>query len=121
MSTEEEILLFRQLLKKIRKQYRLFLLSNTNAIHVSTFEKMYRERFNNESLGDLFEKLYYSHRLGLRKPSKEIYEFVLRDSNLQPNETLFIDDAEVNTRAAEQTGMQIIHLKPGKTILDLDL
>ena len=109
------------LLKKIKSKYRLFLLSNTNAIHLTAFLKLYSDTFNNGSFEDLFEKVYYSHRMGLRKPDKEIYNYVLRENNLVPEETLFIDDALVNVEAARETGIQGIHLTSGMTLLDLNL
>jgi putative hydrolase of the HAD superfamily len=109
------------LLKTLKTRYRLFLLSNTNAIHVTAFQKIYREAFNNGALDDLFEKVYYSHKINLRKPNKEIYEYVLKDNGLQAAETLFIDDALENVEAARESGMQAIHLKSGMSILDLGL
>ena len=108
-----------ELLKKLRQKYRLFLLSNTNAIHVVEFQKIYSNTFQNGSLVDLFDKVYYSNEIGMRKPNAEIYEFVLKDSQLLPEETLFIDDSLPNVEGAKQVGIQAIHLKPGQTMLDL--
>ena len=110
-----------ELLKKLGNKYRLFLLSNTNAIHVVEFQKIYSDTFKNGSLADLFEKVYYSNEIGMRKPGTEIYEFVIKDSQLVPEETVFIDDSLANVEGAKQTGIQGTHLKPGMTILDLDL
>lgn len=109
-----------ELMKKISSKYRLFLLSNTNSIHLAAFRKIYSDTFNGV-FEELFEKVYYSHQIGLRKPSKEVYEYVLHDSNLIADETLFIDDALVNVEAARQSGLQAIHLEPGMTLLDLNL
>ena len=110
-----------EFLKKLRSRYRLFLLSNTNGIHFNAFQKIYNEAFNNGSFDALFEKAYYSHLTGIRKPNKQAYEYVLKESNLNPAETLFIDDALVNVEAARDVGMQAIHLTSGKTILNLGL
>ena len=107
-------------LKKLRSKYRLFLLSNTNGIHLTEFQDLFRRSFQNGSLDDLFEKTYYSHIEGMRKPDIKFYEFVMKENNLKPEETLFIDDAEVNVDAARKTGMKAIHLKPGETILDFE-
>lgn len=109
------------LLKRLKSKYRLFLLSNTNAIHLAAFQKIYRETFNNGSLSDLFEKMYYSHEIRLRKPNKEVYEYVLKNNQLNPEETLFIDDALVNVEAARESGMKAVHIQPGMDIVDLDL
>ena len=108
-------------LRQLRSKYRLFLLSNTNGIHLAEFQDLFRRSFQNGSLDDLFEKTYYSHLEGMRKPDIKFYEYVMKENNLNPEETLFIDDAEVNVDAARKTGMKAIHLKPGKTILDLAL
>ncbi|HKH62295.1 MAG TPA: HAD family phosphatase [Flavitalea sp.] len=109
------------LLKRLRSKYRLFLLSNTNGIHAAAFEKIYKDSFNNGSFSDLFDKIYYSHMIGFRKPDKNVYEYVLNDSQLDPQQTLLIDDALVNVEAAREAGMNAIHLQPGMSILDLGL
>ena len=108
-------------LKKLKTRYRLFLLSNTNAIHAAAFENIYLQAFNNGSLSELFDKVYYSHMIRFRKPDKKVYEYVLNDSHLNPHETLFIDDALVNVEAAREAGMKAIHLEAGKSITELGL
>lgn len=109
------------LLKRLKAKYRLFLLSNTNAIHVAAFTRLYKDSFRNGLFEDLFEKVYYSHKVGLRKPDKEIYEHVIRDNGLVPGETLFIDDALVNVEAAIDAGLRAIHLRPGMALSHLEL
>src|SRR6266536_2310312 len=78
-----------QTLKRIRPKYKLYLLSNTNSIHVEAFNKMYNEQVGEGSLEDYFDKIYYSHEIGVRKPDKEPYEYVLKENNLNAAETLF--------------------------------
>ncbi len=99
-----------QMLKSLGNQYRLFVLSNTNEIHANKYEK---EVPGVEHLGDLFEKLYYSHLMGLRKPKPEIYQQVLSESLLNPAETLFADDLAENIESAEKLGIQTLHVTPG--------
>ena len=72
-------------------------------------------------LSDFFEKDYYSHNMGLRKPDAKIYTEVLKAEGLQASETLFIDDMLANAEAARSVGMIAHHLKleEGETILDL--
>jgi len=65
------------LLREIKTKYRLFLFSNTNAIHYNKFSGIYRNEFSGE-LEDLFEKAYYSHSLGHRKPDKSGFELIIR-------------------------------------------
>ena len=108
------------LLKKIKTKYRTFLLSNTNSIHLKEFQ----ERLHNEQgvyLEDLFEKAYYSHVVKLRKPNADIFNLVLKENDLMPSETLFIDDTASNFPEAEKMGIQTYHLKPGMSITDIDI
>jgi putative hydrolase of the HAD superfamily len=94
-------------------RYRLFLLSNTNALHIPHVEtKMGFKRFNR--FKDSFEKFYLSHEIGLRKPDREIFQFVLDDNGLIAEETLFIDDSKENTDAASALGLQCWNLRVGQ-------
>ena len=85
----------------LENRYRLFLLSNTNALHIPFFaKKLGAEKFNR--FKNSFEKFYLSHEIHLRKPNREIYEFVLEENGLKAKETFFIDDTKENTDAAEK-------------------
>ena len=108
-------------LKQIKERHKIYLLSNTNQIHYDAFTKIYREKIEDKNFDELFVTAYYSHVLGLRKPSKEIFETVLKKGNLLHEETVFIDDSMANIEAAKNVGLQTIHLPSPKTILDLDL
>lgn len=105
-------------LLNLNKKYRTFLLSNTNKIHADQFniDLMIEQGVNHYSL---FEKVYYSHEVGLRKPGKEIYEYVLKDSNLNPAETLFIDDTEPNIDTASSLGIVAFHLSNNHDISEV--
>ena len=107
-------------LNNLGKQYRLFLFSNTNAIHLIAFRNSYRQVYGN-NLDDHFEKAYYSHLINYRKPDVAAFEYVINDSGVNPAETIFIDDALNNVEGAKRAGLQAIHLSPGKTVLDLAL
>ncbi|HRO44540.1 HAD family phosphatase [Agriterribacter sp.] len=109
------------LLSKLKNKYRSFLFSNTNALHLITFRKMYTDAFNGNVFDDHFEKAYYSHLLRMRKPDKESYEHIIRENNLDPSKTVFIDDSILNIEGAEAAGLKGIHIKPGTSILDIDL
>jgi len=108
-------------LRKIRPHYKLYLLSNTNKIHLQAFNKIYNEQIGEGSLEDYFDKAYYSHEIGCRKPGKEPYELILKENNLIPSETLFIDDSIQNIETARHLGIQTVLLKPGMGIEDLNL
>lgn len=103
-------------LNELKKSYRLFLLSNTNEIHRIKFHRSFKEDFG-YSFYDLFEHSFYSHKMGMRKPNPQIYVQALKEANLDPEETLFIDDMEENIEAAKATGMNVLHIEPG-TLLE---
>ena len=107
-------------LKKIRSKYRLFLLSNTSALHHIRFHEIFKQEFGG-SLDDLFEKAYYSHIIKLHKPDTASYQLIIDENQLDPGETLFIDDSAANVEGAERAGLKGIYLEPGKTILELGL
>jgi FMN phosphatase YigB (HAD superfamily) len=95
------------------KKYRLFLLSNTNDLHISWIKNNWGMGLYN-AFKICFEQFYLSHEINLRKPNNNIYKFVLNTNNLIAEETLFIDDTEENTTAAKALGIHIWNLKPGK-------
>jgi len=91
-------------LKQLYKtgDYQLILLSNTNELHIDWVRqniKFYKEFKSN------FHRFYLSHEINLRKPDKEVFEFVLNKNNLLATETLFIDDTKENTDVASKLGM----------------
>ncbi|WP_347174735.1 HAD family hydrolase [Polaribacter uvawellassae] len=104
-----------QFLKELAKskKYRLFLLSNTNEMHISWIQKDWGAKLYQE-FKNCFEQFYLSHEIGFRKPNSDIYEFVLQENNLKAAETFFIDDTKENTEAAKELGIQTWHLIPGK-------
>jgi FMN phosphatase YigB (HAD superfamily) len=102
----------------IRNKYRIFLLSNTNAIHFPVYNELLTKEFHIANLSDLFEKAYYSYRLGLRKPDKEIFELVVRENKLIPAETLFIDDSPQHIATAATLGIITRQLILPQTVMD---
>lgn len=108
-----------KLLQILAKKYRLFLLSNTNVIHFHQYNNDLLNQFG-FGLNSLFEKAYYSFEMGLRKPDPEIFEQVLEESNLNPFETLFIDDLDKNIDVAGRMGINTIWIdvKNGNDIVE---
>ena len=98
------------LIDSLRDKYQVFVLSNTNAIHVETFNKKVAAATNGALIHDYFDKIYYSHELGMRKPDAEIFSHVIDTNNLKPAETLFIDDMEINIAGAQSVGLRTVHL-----------
>lgn len=101
-----------ELILDLRGKYRVYLLSNTNPIH---WNYIRNNAFNYRGfrVNDYFEKTFLSFEMHLAKPDKAIFEKMLQDANLLPEETLFIDDMEVNCKAAEELGIQAYHYHIG--------
>jgi len=97
------------LLKGLRNSHQLFLLSNTNSIHLRRVEKEVIPHQLN-SIEDLFDRAYYSHKMNKRKPNADIYEQVISENALKPEKTLFIDDNPDNITGARETGLHAFHL-----------
>ena len=91
--------------------YRLFLLSNTNDLHITWIQKDWGNTLYNE-FKNCFEKFYLSHEIHLRKPTTAIYEFVLQENQLNPTETIFIDDTAENTKTAKKLGLHTWTINP---------
>ncbi|MBC7695179.1 MAG: HAD family phosphatase [Burkholderiales bacterium] len=107
------------LLKKLETKYRLFLLSNTNETHIAQLESDLYKQHGYKNLETFFEKVYYSCRIGMRKPDKEIFEFVLHENKLNPAETIFIDDSLQHINGAKKAGIQAHFLAKGKDVIEL--
>jgi len=108
-----------KLLQGLSPNYRLFLLSNTNALHFTSFHDIIFKQHGIYGLESFFEKVYYSHLIGMRKPDKKIFEFVLEENNLIPSETLFIDDLPQHVKGARETGIDGVLLKKGASVSSL--
>jgi putative hydrolase of the HAD superfamily len=106
-------------LDQLKKKYNIYLLSNTNSIHLSAFNQILLEQTGNPSLEGYFIKSYYSHIIQLRKPYLATYEWVLQDANIIAGETLFIDDSINNIKGAMEAGIQTHLLLPTETIQQL--
>lgn len=90
------------LLECLGKRYRLFLLSNTDPIHIDRL----RRRMDLDAFEQLFERVYYSQDTGLRKPERALFERVLRENGLDAARTLFVDDTLENVEGARAAGLQ---------------
>ncbi len=105
-------------LKKLRKNYKVYLLSNSNIIHFDSYTTTFREKYGFE-LGDLFDKMWFSFQIGIIKPEPDIFRYILKDENLVPEETLFVDDTLMHVESAWSLGIRGFHLEDGNDISDL--
>ena len=102
-----------EIIKRLAKNYNVYLLSNTNEIHYNQYIKDFKDQYGFD-FNSLFQKVYYSFQLGMRKPDTEIFEFVLDDSRLNPFETVFIDDLVKNIETAARLGINTIWIDETK-------
>ena len=102
-----------EFLQLLSQKYRLFLLSNTDAIHIDYFEQREGASFYGDFY-QCFEKVYFSYEMGMRKPDAEIYHALIRQHELSPKRTLFVDDKKDNTEAAKALGLHVWNLQVGQ-------
>ena len=106
------------LLEKLHKKYSLFLLSNTNSIHITEIknqigkEKWYRFCKN-------FKQVYLSYEVGMRKPDIEIFNYILKEHSIKESETLFIDDSLQHIEGAKKVGLNTYHIKSNERVISL--
>lgn len=103
------------LLKTLKSKYRVYLLSNTNEVHIDNYLQKVKTE-NGVDFQDFFHKVFYSYKIGMRKPDAEIFEYVLKDTNVKAEETLYIDDTEVHINTAAELGFQSFLLQNPITI-----
>lgn len=108
-----------RLLQELGQRYRLFLLSNTNGIHLDCFARIVAGTGPIASLEEVFEKTYYSHLLGQRKPDASVFEHILRTHELERQETLFIDDSIQHIEGAQKVGLRTFLLAPPLTLNEI--
>ncbi|MDP1800871.1 MAG: HAD family phosphatase [Bacteroidota bacterium] len=102
----------------MKQNYNTFLLSNTCEPHIAAFEHDLYLKHGVKNFNDYFDEVYYSCRMGMRKPNKEIFEFVLETNNLKPEETVFIDDSIQHVKGAGECGISAFLLPKGDEITD---
>ncbi len=108
-----------EFLQLLSHKYRLFLLTNTDEIHISRFEHNVGVSFFSDFY-QCFEKVYYSYEMGMRKPDAAIYSYIVNKHDLSPKRTLFVDDKKSNTDAAASIGLHVWNLQVGKEdVVDL--
>jgi glucose-1-phosphatase len=109
-------------LQQIKSKYHIYLFSNTNAIHYDAFMEIFaRDIGNHIHFNELFIKAYYSQNMGLRKPYPESFLYIINQQQLNPAETLFIDDTPKNIEGAKAVGLQTILLPAHQSVTELGL
>ena len=108
-----------ELLRQLSQNYHIYLLSNTNAIHMMWLNDYLQDNYQMsiQDFTGLFHKHYFSFQIQLRKPQAEIFEYVARDAGILPAETLFVDDRADNIATARQLGFQTYQHNPQVDII----
>ena len=108
-----------EFLQMLAGRFKLFLLTNTDSIHIDHFEHKVGQTFARDFY-QCFEKVYYSFEMGMRKPDETVFKNILQKHDLSPKRTLFIDDKKENTDVAEAMGIQVWNLQVGQEdVVDL--
>ena len=108
-----------EVLEQVKKNYKMFLLSNSNELHYDIYVRDLQLRFGYREFDELFDKAYFSFDTHLSKPDPEAFEFILYQHELDPAKTLFIDDNEDNIKAARSLGIKTYQLNKPERVRDL--
>ena len=106
-------------LVELRKNYKVYLLSNINEMHASFVDRYIRKNHGMDDWqSQCFDKIYYSHIIGKRKPNKSTYNYLIEDANIISGQSIFIDDLPKNVRSAKLTGIHAVQHNPADEIID---
>ena len=104
----------------LKEQYNVFILSNTNSIHIDhVYSVILPKTAGVGSFQPFVHKTYYSYHMGMRKPDPVIYQHVLNENGLTGAETIFVDDNLDNIRAAEEVGIRVRHVTDAEQVYQL--
>jgi putative hydrolase of the HAD superfamily len=106
-------------IEKVKKHYRIFLMSNTNEIHYDLYVRDLQLRFGYNEFDELFNKSYFSFAEHLEKPDPRFFELILDHEHLLPEETLFIDDTAANIKVAKSLGINTYHISREELVRNL--
>lgn len=109
-----------ELLKTLRNKYdKIFLFSNTNEIHIESVKNLFFKVLGYDVFATMFDKVYFSNEIHLRKPDIESFDFVVKDAEVEKKETLFIDDTSQNILGAEKSGLNAYLLDNNQTLTEI--
>ncbi len=108
-----------EMLKILKDNFNVYLLSNTNELHLEWVHRYLRRTHDiNDFEEQFFNQAFYSHILGDRKPLPSIFRHVMDDASVTPALTLYMDDVQENIDAAEQLGFNTYLVKPDVDIAE---
>jgi len=106
------------LVKKLRQTHQVGVLSNTNEIHIEGVYELLRNEFQADSFDPFFDRIFYSHEMGLAKPDVAIYETMVAELGTKPDRVLFFDDLLANVEGARKVGIHAIQVTSPQVLLD---
>ncbi len=106
-------------IEKVKKHYKIFLMSNSNVIHYDLYVRDLQLRFGYNEFDELFNKSYFSFAEHLEKPDPRFFELILDHEGLLPEETLFIDDTAANIKVAKSLGINTYHISRDELVRNL--
>jgi putative hydrolase of the HAD superfamily len=106
------------LVRQLKTQYQVGILSNTNEIHIEAVYAQLQAEHNLVNFDPLFDWVFYSYEMGLVKPNQEIYQKLLLELGTTANRVLFFDDLKANVDGAASLGIQAVQVTGPTTIFD---
>jgi putative hydrolase of the HAD superfamily len=107
-----------ELVRKLKAQYQVGILSNTNEIHIEAVYAQLQTQHGMDNFDPLFDWVFYSHEMGLAKPNQDIYQQLLLELGTTANRVLFFDDLKANVHGASSVGIQAIQVVGPETLLN---
>ena len=107
------------LFPKVHKHYRTFVLSNSDVVNAEYFTQYLNSEAGFDFVDQGFDEIFFSYKIGERKPSPKIFQHILAKHNLNAAETLFIDDCEKHCLGAKEVGLNTIWLRKHTDICEL--
>jgi putative hydrolase of the HAD superfamily len=107
-----------EMVRKLKTQYQVGILSNTNEIHIEAVYAQLQAQHRMDNFDSIFDWVFYSHEMGLAKPSQDIYQKLLLELGTTANRVLFFDDLQANVAGAASVGIQAIQVMGPHTLID---
>ena len=96
-------------LQQLKNEHRIFLLSNTNTLHIDAVKRALKKAVGHDRLEDYFEQVFLSHEIGMRKPHVETFTWIVDQIGVNPEDCLFIDDSPQHVEGALKAGLKAWH------------
>ena len=93
-----------QSIKYLKKYLKIYILTNSNNKQINKLKK-------NFTFLNLFDNIITAEHAGHYKPNKEIFLYALSLTNMQPKDSVFIDDTKINIQTARSIGFAVHEYK----------